>query len=92
MLLEPGADDLAAGLDVSIAPDGEILVEGPTVAGGGVLRTGDLGRLDERGRLIVHGTTVSTNALIERTGGTVGFSNNDYGGAEARVSWPRGAF
>jgi two-component system sensor histidine kinase RegB len=30
--------------------------------------------------------------LIERTGGTVGFSNNDYGGAEARVSWPRGAF
>jgi two-component system, sensor histidine kinase RegB len=30
--------------------------------------------------------------LIERTGGTVGFSNNDYGGAEARLSWPRGAF
>ena len=30
--------------------------------------------------------------LIERTGGTVSFSNNDYGGAEARVSWPRGAF
>jgi two-component system sensor histidine kinase RegB len=30
--------------------------------------------------------------LIERAGGTVGFSNNDYGGAEARVSWPRGAF
>ncbi|WP_119299839.1 ActS/PrrB/RegB family redox-sensitive histidine kinase [Dongia deserti] len=27
--------------------------------------------------------------LIERTGGTVGFSNNQYGGAEARVSWPR---
>jgi two-component system, sensor histidine kinase RegB len=27
--------------------------------------------------------------LIERTGGTVGFSNNDYGGAEVRVSWPR---
>jgi two-component system sensor histidine kinase RegB len=27
--------------------------------------------------------------LIERTGGTVGFSNNEYGGAEARVSWPR---
>jgi two-component system, sensor histidine kinase RegB len=30
--------------------------------------------------------------LIERTGATVSFSNNDYGGAEARVSWPRGAF
>jgi two-component system sensor histidine kinase RegB len=30
--------------------------------------------------------------LIERTGGTVSFRNNDYGGAEARVSWPRGAF
>jgi two-component system, sensor histidine kinase RegB len=29
--------------------------------------------------------------LIERTGGTVGFSNNDYGGAEVRVSWPRSA-
>ena len=27
--------------------------------------------------------------LIERTGGTVSFSNHDYGGAEARVSWPR---
>jgi two-component system sensor histidine kinase RegB len=27
--------------------------------------------------------------LIERTGGTVSFSNNDYGGAEVRVSWPR---
>ncbi len=27
--------------------------------------------------------------LIERTGGTVGFTNNDYGGAEVRVSWPR---
>jgi two-component system sensor histidine kinase RegB len=27
--------------------------------------------------------------LIERTGGTVGFSNNEYGGAEVRVSWPR---
>jgi len=27
--------------------------------------------------------------LIERTGGTVSFTNNDYGGAEVRVSWPR---
>src|SRR5262245_49920917 len=27
--------------------------------------------------------------LIERSGGVVSFSNNDYGGAEVRVSWPR---
>ncbi|HET6157845.1 MAG TPA: ActS/PrrB/RegB family redox-sensitive histidine kinase [Dongiaceae bacterium] len=27
--------------------------------------------------------------LIERAGGIVSFSNNDYGGAEVRVSWPR---
>jgi o-succinylbenzoate---CoA ligase len=45
---------------VSIAPDGEILVEGPTVAGGGTLRTGDLGRLDERGRLVVIGRKADT--------------------------------
>lgn len=30
--------------------------------------------------------------LIERTGGTVSFRNHDYGGAEARVAWPRAAF
>ena len=43
------------GVTVRIEPDGEILVEGPTVAGGGTLRTGDLGRLDARGRLTVIG-------------------------------------
>ena len=48
------------GVRVTVAGDGEILVEGPTVAGGGVLRTGDLGRLDERGRLVVAGRKMDT--------------------------------
>jgi O-succinylbenzoic acid--CoA ligase len=47
------------GLRVAIAPDGEILVSGPSVAGGGVLRTGDLGRL-ENGRLVVVGRKSDT--------------------------------
>jgi o-succinylbenzoate---CoA ligase len=46
------------GLSVTIAADGEVIVEGPTTAGR--LETGDLGRIDERGRLIVLGRKVDT--------------------------------
>jgi O-succinylbenzoic acid--CoA ligase len=48
------------GTAVRLAPDGEILVSGPTVAGGGELATGDLGRLDARGRLTVIGRKADT--------------------------------
>ncbi len=63
-LAEPGDLETSGralpGLDVSLADDGEILVSGPSVAGGGVLRTGDLGRFDDRGCLIVSGRKVDT--------------------------------
>ncbi|HEX6024044.1 MAG TPA: AMP-binding protein, partial [Solirubrobacter sp.] len=63
-IAEPGDTETSGralpGLDVSLAEDGEILVSGPSVTGGGVLRTGDLGRFDERGRLIVRGRKVDT--------------------------------
>jgi O-succinylbenzoic acid--CoA ligase len=57
-LSEPGDLDTSGaplpGAEVSV-DGGEIVVGGPMVAGGGPLRTGDLGVLDGRGRLIVTG-------------------------------------
>ncbi|HVL94726.1 MAG TPA: AMP-binding protein [Solirubrobacteraceae bacterium] len=61
---EPGDPSTAGwplpGVAVRLAADGEIVVEGPVVAGGGVLRTGDLGALDARGRLSVIGRKADT--------------------------------
>ncbi len=56
---EPGDLDTAGvalpGVRVTVEADGGLVVEGDIVAGGGPLVTGDIGRLDERGRLIVLG-------------------------------------
>jgi o-succinylbenzoate---CoA ligase len=65
----PGEPETAgrplAGARIEIGDDGEILVAGPTVAPGAVgadgwLHTGDLGRLDDRGRLTVIGRKADT--------------------------------
>jgi len=47
------------GVDIAIAADGEILVTGPIVAGGGTHRSGDLGELRD-GRLVVTGRKSET--------------------------------
>jgi O-succinylbenzoic acid--CoA ligase len=56
---EPGDVETAGralpGVGVAITDEGEIIVSGATVNTLGSLRTGDLGRLDDRGRLIVTG-------------------------------------
>jgi O-succinylbenzoic acid--CoA ligase len=48
------------GVEVELAADGEIVVGGATVAGGRPLATGDLGRLEDDGRLVVIGRKSDT--------------------------------
>jgi O-succinylbenzoic acid--CoA ligase len=53
------------GVELQLADDGEILVQGPIVAPGaladdGWLHTGDLGAFDERGRLVITGRKADT--------------------------------
>jgi O-succinylbenzoic acid--CoA ligase len=64
-LAEPGDLETAGrplpGTGLTVASDGEILISGPTVVGEwDALRTGDLGRLDDQGRLTVIGRKSDT--------------------------------
>ena len=58
-LSEPGDLDTAGqpipGTTFTVAPDGELVVSGPMVAGHGPLATGDLGRIEPDGRIVITG-------------------------------------
>jgi O-succinylbenzoic acid--CoA ligase len=54
-MARPGTSGRALDGVVVRIVDGEIEVSGPTVAGGGPFRTGDVGRMDAQGFLFVHG-------------------------------------
>lgn len=48
------------GVRVELGEDGEIVLAGPTIAGGGPLHTGDLGAWDAQGRLRIGGRKADT--------------------------------
>ncbi len=48
------------GVRVELDEDGEIILAGPTIAGGGPLHTGDLGAWDAQGRLRIGGRKADT--------------------------------